>query len=832
MHRIQVTNVKFVAFLLLSVVGHIGQALAQAPSSLFQRIPVSFEENRGQFADDARFLIHAANARINMKATQLEIYRTPKLPDLKAKPLNDEPQVVAPPIVMSFVNANSKAVATPSEESPRKSHYIFNDGGLMPKVITAKHFRSVRVANLYPGIDAVYYDKAGEIEYDLIVQPNADAKQVRLDFGGAATTIDREGNIKISADGETVIHRSPAVYQGEAKSKSNVASRYFRNSDGTFGIELGKHDISKALTIDPVISFATYLTGSSDDFISDITTDSAGRLLAVGNTSSFDFPIRGNLMPNPPNAASSFFNLGFVTRFNRGGTDIEFSTFVAVGSTDFVRLDNAGNIYVAARSNAQTGTVPVGLNAYKPTGSGAYVLKLALNGDAILGATYIGTTTGISGFDVNGNGIIAISGGASGTDGLISITPSAWFATVRPSFIAKLQPTLSAADFVTYAPEAGPVAIDATGNVYIAGGTTSETYPVTAGVFQTVKKDNLDVFVTKLNPSGGLLLSTLIGANKANHCNSGDDWATSIALGADGSVYLAGRTMSSDSPAADNPFTGNRHYEWNGLAASASFPGSDDSRAFLLKLSADFSSIGFSGSIMTTTQFHTPITGGTQADCLTDFHGGPAKVAIDNAQNVYLIAGGIGDRFPSVDNIQSTGDTVLIVNSSGSRVGATKLTVNSNSYGASLTNLAAQAHYAVNPANGAIYFSAKETSGIQSTTGLTKPKVDSAAPLLMKLLSPLARITLDASNNPSKIGQSLTLNVSAQSAPTGGTFILKRDGIEVTRSQSAGLNTTFTVANLQAGFYAFTAAYELPDLAGTITSKTLAQTVVQTAVCP
>jgi hypothetical protein len=240
MHRTHVANVKFEATLWLSAFMFCGLASAQAPSNLFQRIPVSFEENRGQFADDSRFLIHATNARINMKATQLEIYRAPKLPDTKTKQLEDQPQLAAPPVVMSFVNANSKAVAAPSEESSRKSHYIFNDGGQMPKVITAKHFRSVRVTNLYPGIDAVYYDKAGEVEYDLIVQPNADPKQVRLHFGGATTAIDANGNINIGAEGEVVIHRSPVVFQGEAKSKSNVVSRYVRNNDGTFGIELGK----------------------------------------------------------------------------------------------------------------------------------------------------------------------------------------------------------------------------------------------------------------------------------------------------------------------------------------------------------------------------------------------------------------------------------------------------------------------------------------------------------------------------------------------------------------------------------------------------------------
>lgn len=826
MHRIQVTNVKFVAFLLLSVVGHIGQALAQTPSSLFQRIPVSFEENRGQFADDSRFLIHAANARINMKATQLEIYRTPKLPDLKAKPLNDEPQVVAPPIVMSFVNANSKAVATPSEESPRKSHYIFNDGGLMPKVITAKHFRSVRVASLYPGIDAVYYDKAGEIEYDLIVQPNADAKQVRLDFGGAATTIDREGNIKISADGETVIHRSPVVYQGDARSKNNVGSRYFRNRDGTFGIELGKHDTSKALTIDPVISFITSLSGQSGSInqISDITTDSVGRVLAVGQTDSFDFPLRNNILPNPPSAVTAAATLGFVTRLNVSGSDIEFSTFVAASATSAIRLDTKGNIYVVAKANDRTGTLSAGLNAYKSTGSGSYILKLSPNGDAILGATYLGSADSVT-LAVNDSGSVAVNG-----TGSVITTSGAWFASSAASngFVAKLQPTLSAADFVTYVPAApqikgvfafnqdgslstgGAIEIDASGNVYIAGGTNSATYPVTAGAFQTIKKDNLDVFVTKLSPSGTLLLSTFVGSNQsAGTCFSGDDWATGIVVGADGGIYVGGKTMSSYGPAIDNPFTSSRYAEWN---VRTSFNASEDSRAFMFKLAPDFTSLIFSGSIITDSIYHSPQGSSTLRDCFYTYGGMNTTVALDNNQNAYLLAGHEGNLFPATDAITAYGHTALIVNSKGQRIGATKLANQVSTY-------------ALNPATGALYFVA---GSIQPTTSL----IDSRGPLLMKVISPLARMSLTGNVNPANLGQAITLTATAMSVPAGGTFILKRDGLEVARTPAISTTTTFTVSDLQIGFYAFTVGYELPDLAGTVTSKTLAQTIVQTAVCP
>jgi hypothetical protein len=824
MRRSYSTNRRFVSILLLSTFWLVagGSVFAQAPANLFQRVPVSFEENRGQFMDDSRFLIHAQNARINLKASQLEVYRAPAAAEAKVAGVNGKQSLNTPPLVMSFVNANSKASATPIDESARKSYYIFNDGERVPKVIEAKHYRGVRVSNLYPGIDAVYYGASGELEYDLIVQPNADPNQVRLQFDGAVSKIDAEGNLRLEMDGETVLHRSPVVYQAvvsaTAKAKpettNNVASRYVRHADGTFGIALGKHDSGKVLTIDPVISFATYLSPNGGASVRDMTSDSSGRVLLVGQATSYDYPLRNNLMPNPPNATSSFSNLGFVTRFNASGTDIEFSTFVAASSTDFIRLDDGGNIYVTAQSNAQTGTIPASLSAYKSVGSGAYLFKLAPNGSAVLAATYLGTTAQATGLAVSGGGAVVVSGKMD-TGGSITPTSGAWFSTPTSSlgFIAKLQPTLSTADFITYVPEAGPVALDANGNVYIAGGTTLATYPVTAGAFQTVKKDNLDVFVTKLSTSGGLLLSTFIGSNKSSACSTGDDWATSLVVGTDGGVYVAGRTMSSDYPGA-NPFTGSRHLDWNGLGPSASFPGSDDSRAFLLKLVPDFASIAFSGSIITTNVYHTPSNSATQAGCLSEFGGGPAKVILDSTQNAYLIASHIGNRFPATDNIEQYGSTVLIVNSSGPRVGATKLTSKAGPY-------------AVNPATGAIYF-----NSLEDIRPITTPSSGGAGPLLMKLISPLARITLTANAGPSTVGQPLLLAVANTALPAGGAFVLKRDGVEVARKLAATSSTSFTVADLQAGFYAFTATYELPDQGGAITSKTLAQVVNQAAVCP
>jgi len=92
--------------------------------------------------------------------------------------------------------------------------------------------------------------------------------------------------------------------------------------------------------------------------------------------------------------------------------------------------------------------------------------------------------------------------------------------------------------------------VDSSGNVYVAGGTTSSNFPVTPGVVQTsyagadggYQSVQGDVFVTKLNPSGsGLVFSTYLGG-------SGDDNAYGISVNATGNVYLTGGTNSANFP--------------------------------------------------------------------------------------------------------------------------------------------------------------------------------------------------------------------------------------------------------------------------------------------
>ena len=98
--------------------------------------------------------------------------------------------------------------------------------------------------------------------------------------------------------------------------------------------------------------------------------------------------------------------------------------------------------------------------------------------------------------------------------------------------------------------------MDAAGNVYVAGGTSSSDFPTTAGVFQPVFGGGLcdrgpffdpwscpDVVVQKRSPSGEVLYSTYLGG-------SGEDYPVAITADAAGNAYVIGLTSSKDLSAA------------------------------------------------------------------------------------------------------------------------------------------------------------------------------------------------------------------------------------------------------------------------------------------
>jgi hypothetical protein len=144
---------------------------------------------------------------------------------------------------------------------------------------------------------------------------------------------------------------------------------------------------------------------------------------------------------------------------------------------------------------------------------------------------------------------------------------------------------------------ANAIAVDQSGNVYIAGQTTSSNFP-TQHTEQSASAGGYDAFVAKIDPSGSTLLySTYFGG-------SGDDWGTGIAVDAYGQAFVAGRTKSSNFPTTASAY-------------QTTYAGGDGD-AFVAKFNA-------SGSALT----YSTYLGGSGYDVAT-------SIALDSTGNAYV----------------------------------------------------------------------------------------------------------------------------------------------------------------------------------------------------
>jgi len=96
--------------------------------------------------------------------------------------------------------------------------------------------------------------------------------------------------------------------------------------------------------------------------------------------------------------------------------------------------------------------------------------------------------------------------------------------------------------------------IDASGNAYVTGGTTSTNFITTTGAYQTSPEASWEIFVTKFNASGSAVIySTFLGGNST-------DWGFSIKVDVSSNVYVTGMTSSTNyditSGAFQTSFTG------------------------------------------------------------------------------------------------------------------------------------------------------------------------------------------------------------------------------------------------------------------------------------
>jgi hypothetical protein len=190
---------------------------------------------------------------------------------------------------MRLIGANARAQITGLEQLPGRSNYFIGNDPRKWRT-QVPNYAGVKYAKVYPGIDLVYYGNQRQLEYDFVLAPGADPRQIELSFDGAKwLQLDADGNLIVSIAGGEVIEHKPIIYQDIGGRRRQVAGGYALRNGHSVGFKLAGYDGERSLTIDPSLVYSTYLSGG-DDGGSGIVLDSAGNAYVTGGTASSDFP--------------------------------------------------------------------------------------------------------------------------------------------------------------------------------------------------------------------------------------------------------------------------------------------------------------------------------------------------------------------------------------------------------------------------------------------------------------------------------------------------------------------------------------------------------------
>jgi len=508
----------------------------------YGKLPMSFEENRGQTDRQVKYLSQGQGYSLFLTSSGVVMsLQCPAAPSGGARHAA---------IGMSFLGADAATPAAEGQLPGKSSYFIGNDPSKW--VTNAANYSRVRYRNLYPGVDLVFYGNQQQLEYDLVVSPGTDPKAIRLHFDGIdSLALDSAGNLLLRAGGGEVRQHRPVVYQERAGARQAVEGRYAIKSRDQVTFQLAAYDKSRPLVIDPVLSFATYLGATGEELfgLSEAASngpypaaavDFQGSVYVTGYTSGSGFP-------GPPTVLTAGGVGGgtdvFVVKLSATGTSLLYSVVLGGSFPDIadgIAVDASGNAYITGYTSSLNFPITPGApQAILHGSTNAFVAEVNAAGNALVYSTYLGGTGRDfgHGIAVDAYGNAYVTGSAQESAGTnfplvnpLSSTPSAGFlAEINAGGTAFLYSTfLSAGAGIGYG-----AAVDSAGNAYVTGTTGSILSPSPA-----------QGYVLKVNAGG-----SSIGYGPVLLGTSGQTTAGfSIALDSSNNAYVTGFTTDANFP--------------------------------------------------------------------------------------------------------------------------------------------------------------------------------------------------------------------------------------------------------------------------------------------
>lgn len=580
----------------------------------FAQSPIEFIENQGQWDSWIKYKATTPGGEVHLENDGLRYILSEETNWLKVDSFHHGQLTVAPTLKfhvykMTFEGANLQhGIQGLKKQNNYYNYFLGNDPAKWKSGIHP--YYALDYNSLYTGIDMHLTSENQSLVYELYVQPNADASQIKIKYDGPDRMSIKNGDLIVNTSVGKIIERKPVVYQYINDSRVSVACDYnLKGNTLTFDFPNG-YDHSKLLIIDPTIDFWASFTGSTaDNWGFTATYDDTGNFYMGGIVNCLD-PVTGSLgtgsFPVSPGAYQTVWGGGQGVSGVQFGSDIGIMKLSPDGHNRIYAtylggihnerpssmiVDGSGNLVITGRTLSPN--FPVTSGAVQSTihgGSDIFVTKLNPAGSALVGSTFMG---------------------GSGHDGVNFDSTEYGYGHLK----------------YNYGDDArGEVQVDGAGNVYVAGSTQSADFPTTPSAIGTTLTGFQAGVVFKLNSTlTSMLWSTYINGN-------GDDAAYVLAFNpSQSSIYVAGGSSSTNLPVPSG--------------AWRSSYGGDSADGYVLKFKNSAPYNVQKGSYVGTSHFD-------------QVYG----IQVDGNGNVYMMGQSLGGTFPTTAGVYANpGSTQFVI---------------------------------------------------------------------------------------------------------------------------------------------------------------------------
>lgn len=507
--------------------------------ALFAEAQIAFVENKGQWPAQVKYKAEVPGGRMWIQEDGFAYEMVDTVLFMK-----DHHRVELPESVKSYfflqrlANAHLTQALCADAETGYYNFYLGADSAQWATGV--KRFKNILFPNVYSNIDLRLIGKSRSVKYQFELAPHANPNLIAWHYHDSlSVSLKENGSLVSSYPIGSIFEEAPVAFQLINGKVITVNCHYVLDGH-TVRFALGDYNPNYPLTIDPNISFSTYIGSTANNFGFTACDDLNGNLVSGASVFGNNYPVTANAFSTVFNPTSgNYFDVA-ISKFNATGDALLYSTYLGGKHQETphsVIVDHADNILVFGVTGSND--FPTTASSYQPTFVGGPPLMMS---SFFTSGHPDGTDFFITKFNASGNLMSSTFLGDNTNEGL--------------NYAYEL--------FYNYGDAfRGEINVDVNDNVFIASCVRGNTLIAGNAIQSSYGGGDSDGYIAKFSPNlNNLLMATYIGGN-------GADALYSLEFANDGSILVGGGTQSSN-------------LGYCALGADPSFNGGTD--GFILKI--------------------------------------------------------------------------------------------------------------------------------------------------------------------------------------------------------------------------------------------------------